>query len=58
MPRRPATVTKAALAQAIALVKDAHGAAEVIFAPDGTVRVTPATAGKSKPVDYHGQIKL
>jgi len=52
--RRPATFTKADLARALAVAREAGMTVEV--APDGTLRIVPV-AGAAGPV-YQGEIRL
>lgn len=44
MPRTAAKINQADIARAVRAVKQATGSAQVVFDPDGKVRVTPLTA--------------
>jgi len=54
MNRRPATFTKADLARALAVAREAGMTVEV--APDGTLRIVPVS-GTASPA-YRGEIHL
>jgi hypothetical protein len=55
MSRRPASFTKADLARALAVAREAGMTVEV--APDGTLRIVPVSLSKGQ-VDYQGEIRL